>query len=49
MAFIDADFPILLGQELYRPDAKYIMKYITRPRVKHDFMKQPGDNIQLDI
>jgi hypothetical protein len=48
MAFIDADFPILLGQELYRPDAKYIMKYITRPRVKHDFMKQPGDNIQLD-
>lgn len=48
MAFVDPDFPILLGQELYRPDARYIMKYISRPRVKHDFLKQPGDNLQLD-
>lgn len=48
MAFIDPDFPILLGQELYRPDARYIMKYISRPRVKHDFLKQPGDNVQMD-
>lgn len=46
--FIDPDFPILLGQELYRPDAKYILKYVTRPRVKHEFFKGPGDVVQLD-
>ena len=46
--FIDNDFPILLGQELYRPDSKYILKYVTRPRVKHEFLKGPGDTIQLD-
>lgn len=46
--FIDPDFPILLGQELYRPDSKYILKYVTRPRVKHEFFKGPGDNVQLD-
>lgn len=46
--FIDSDFPILLGQELYRPDSKYILKYVTRPRVKHEFFKGPGENVQLD-
>lgn len=46
--FIDPDFPILLGQELYRPDSKYILKYVTRPRVKHEFFKGPGDTVQLD-
>lgn len=48
MVFIDPDFPVILGQELYRPDAKYIAKYITRPRVKYEFLKGPGDTIQLD-
>lgn len=48
MVWIDSDFPILLGQELYRPDSKYILKYVTRPRVKHEFLKGPGDTIQLD-
>lgn len=46
--FIDNDFPVLLGQELYRPDAKYVLKYLTRPRVKHEFFKGPGDTVQLD-
>jgi hypothetical protein len=48
MVWIDSDFPILLGQELFRPDAKYITKYVTRPRVIHDFTKGPGDTVQLD-
>lgn len=46
--FIDSDFPILLGQELYRPDSKYILKFVARPRVKHEFFKGPGDTVQLD-
>jgi hypothetical protein len=46
--FIDSDFPILLGQELYRPDSKYILKFVCRPRVKHEFFKGPGDTVQLD-
>lgn len=48
MVWIDNDFPILLGQELYRPDSQYILKYVTRPRVKHEFFKGPGDTVQLD-
>lgn len=48
MVAIDSDFPILLGQELYRPDSKFILKYVLRPRVKHEFFKGPGDTIQLD-
>lgn len=46
--FLDHDFPRLLGAELYRPDAAYICKYITRPLVVHDFTKQPGETVQLD-
>lgn len=46
--FIDNDFPKLLGAELFRPDAAYITKYVTRPMVVHDFTKQPGETVQLD-
>lgn len=46
--FLDRDFPRLLGAELYRPDASYIAKYVTRPMVVHDFTKQPGESVQLD-
>ncbi|MGL4349299.1 MAG: hypothetical protein ACRCT2_01750 [Plesiomonas shigelloides] len=46
--FLDRDFPRLLGAELYRPDAAFIAKAIVRPTVVHDFVKQPGDSVQLD-
>lgn len=46
--WIDNDFPRLLGAELYRPDAAYIAKYVTRPLVVHDFTRQPGESVQLD-
>lgn len=36
MVWIDNDFPALLGQELYRPDSEYILKYVVRPKVVHD-------------
>ena len=48
MAFIDNDFPGLLGAELYRPDSAFIAKYVMRPMVVHDFTKQPGETVQLD-
>ena len=48
MTFIDNDFPALLGQELYRPDSEFIAKYVTRPKVVHDFTKQAGESVQLD-
>lgn len=46
--FIDNDFPGLLGAELYRPDAAFIAKMVTRPLVVHDFSKQPGETVQMD-
>ena len=46
--FLDKDFPRLLGAELYRPDPAYFMKGIVRPVVAWDFMKAPGDSVQLD-
>lgn len=46
--FIDNDFPGLLGAELYRPDAQFIAKMVTRPLVIHDFSKVPGETIQMD-
>lgn len=46
--FIDSDFPNLLGAELYRPDAAYIVKAVARPSVVHDFNAQPGETVQLD-
>lgn len=46
--FIDPQFPEILGAELYRPKPNYITKYVTRPRVKYDFTKGPGDTVALD-
>lgn len=46
--FIDNQFPGLLGAELYRPDAAFIAKMVTRPLVVHDFNKQAGETVQLD-
>lgn len=48
MVFIDPKFPEVLGAELYRPKPEYIAKYVTRPRVKYEFLKGPGDTVQLD-
>lgn len=48
MPFLDNDFPRLLGAELYRPDAAFIAKLVTRPQVVWDFTKQPGESVQLD-
>lgn len=46
--FIDNDFPGLLGAELYRPDAQFIAKMVTRPVVVHDFNKSAGETVQMD-
>lgn len=48
MVWIDNDFPALLGQELYRPDSEYILKYVVRPKVVHDFTKTAGETVVLD-
>lgn len=48
MVWIDNDFPALLGQELYRPDSEYLLKYVVRPKVVHDFSKGAGETVQLD-
>ena len=47
--FIDNDFPKLLGAELYRPHPAYIVEMATEPVVVHDFTKQPGQTVQLDL
>lgn len=48
MSFIDSEFPALLGAELFRPKPQYITKYVIQPRVVHEFLKGPGDTLQLD-
>lgn len=48
MSFIDSEFPQLLGAELFRPKPQYITKFVIQPRVVHEFLKGPGDTIQLD-
>ena len=46
--FLDKDFPRLLGAELYRPDAQFIATGLVRAMVVWDFLKGPGESVQLD-
>lgn len=48
MSFIDQEFPQILGAELFRPKPNYITKFVIQPRVVHEFLKGPGDTVQLD-
>lgn len=48
MAWIDSDFPLLLGMELYRPTPSYIAEMVFEPLVVWDFSKAPGETVQLD-
>jgi hypothetical protein len=46
--WIDTDFPLILGAELYRSHPAYVAELAIQPVIVHDFSKGPGETIQLD-
>jgi hypothetical protein len=46
--WLETDFPLILGAELYRPSPTYVAELAIEPSIVHDFGKQPGQTVQLD-
>jgi hypothetical protein len=46
--WIDTDFPLILGAELYRQHPAYVSELAIEPVIVHDYSKAPGETVQLD-